>query len=119
VQIAKALGAEVTGVASASRADLVTGFGADHFVDYRETAVGDLSGPYDVVFDTVGAIAYPRRAHAGAGGRFVPLNFGLSDMGHARQARRNGHKVILKVNGDTKESLARLTGWMRRASCAP
>jgi NADPH:quinone reductase-like Zn-dependent oxidoreductase len=120
VQIARALGAEVTGVASASRAELVMGLGADRFVDYRETAVEDLSGPYDVIFDTVGAIAYPQAAHMLArGGRFVPLNFGVSDMGHNRQARRNGHKVILKVNGDTKESLARLVGWIAEGKLRP
>jgi NADPH:quinone reductase-like Zn-dependent oxidoreductase len=120
VQIAKALGAEVTGVASGRRADLVTGLGADHFVDYRETRAETLTGPYDVVFDTVGAMSYPDAAHMlAAGGRFVPLNFGLSDMGHARKARRNGHEVILKVNGDTKVALARLTGLVAEGKLRP
>jgi NADPH:quinone reductase-like Zn-dependent oxidoreductase len=60
-----------------------------------------------VIFDTVGALSYPQAAHMLArGGRFVPLNFGLPDMGHVRQARRNGHEIILKVNGDTKEGSA-------------
>jgi NADPH:quinone reductase-like Zn-dependent oxidoreductase len=42
--------------------------GADRFVDYRETAGETLTGPYDVVFDTVGALSLPAgRAHAGPG----------------------------------------------------
>jgi NADPH:quinone reductase-like Zn-dependent oxidoreductase len=120
VQVAKALGAEVTGVASAVREDLVRDLGADHFIDYRETPPENLSGPYDVVFDTIGALSYPKAAPMLAhGGRFVPLNFGVTDMGHVRTARRNGHTVILKVNGDTKEGLARLTEMMSEGKLRP
>jgi len=53
VQIAKALGADVTGVCSTSKVDLVRGLGADHVVDYT---AGDVDGGqrYDVVLDTGG-----------------------------------------------------------------
>jgi NADPH:quinone reductase-like Zn-dependent oxidoreductase len=120
VQIAKALGAEVTGVASADRAELVMGLGADRFVDYRETPPETLNGPYDVVFDTVGALTYPQAVPMlAAGGRFVPLNFGVSDMGHGRKARRNGHQIILKVNGDSKEGLRRLTAMIAEGGLRP
>jgi NADPH:quinone reductase-like Zn-dependent oxidoreductase len=120
VQIARALGAEVTGVASAARAELVMELGADRFVDYRETAPETLTGPYDVVFDTVGALSYPQAAHMlSRGGRFVPLNFGLPDMGHVRQARRNGHEIVLKVNGDSKEGLRRLTAMIAEGRLRP
>lgn len=120
VQIAKVLGAEVTGIASGARRDLVAELGADAFVDYRATAPEDLSGPYDVIFDTVGALTYPKAAHMLArGGRFVPLNFGLADMGHARQARRNGHEIVLKVSADTRDALARLTGWIAEGRLRP
>ncbi len=109
VQIARALGAAVTGVASGSRENLVRDLGADDFVDYRETDLRSLAGPFDVIFDTVGALAYPDAAGLLArGGRFVPLNFGVADMGEARRARRNGHRLILKVSGDSKEGLTRL-----------
>jgi hypothetical protein len=41
-------------------------------------AARDPDGPYDVVFDTVGALTYPQAAHMlSRGGRFVPLNFGV------------------------------------------
>jgi NADPH:quinone reductase-like Zn-dependent oxidoreductase len=120
VQIARALGAEVTGVASAPRAEMVLGLGAERFVDYRETAPEALSGPYDVVFDTVGALGYPQSAHMLApGGRFVPLNYGLADMGQVRQARRNGHEIVLKVNGDSKEGLARLVEMVAEGRLRP
>ncbi|MFB7467221.1 NAD(P)-dependent alcohol dehydrogenase [Streptomyces sp. NPDC056224] len=64
VQIAKAFGAEVTGVCSTKNAELVRSLGADHVVDYtREDFT--LGGPrYDVVFDLVGnrSLAECRRA---------------------------------------------------------
>ena len=120
VQVAKALGAEVTGVASGERAELVTGLGANRFVDYRATPPEALSGPFDVVFDTVGALSYPQAAHMlAAGGRFVPLNFGVADMGKSRQARRNGHEIILKVNGDSKEGLRQLTAMIAEGRLHP
>ena len=59
VQIAKAFGAEVTGVASTSKLDFVLGLGADHVVDHT---VGDFTEPdpdtpderYDAIIDTGG-----------------------------------------------------------------
>ena len=73
-----------------------------------------------MVFDTVGALSYPQAAHMlAAGGRFVPLNFGVADMGKFRQARRNGHEIILKVNGDSKEGLRRLTAMIAEGRLHP
>lgn len=120
VQIAKALGAEVTGIASRARKDMVKDLGADQFVDYRVTAPESLSGPYDVIFDTVGAMTYPDAAPMLAkGGRFVPLNFGVSDMTQSRKAKRNGHEIILKVNGDSKEGLSRLAAMIAEGKLRP
>jgi NADPH:quinone reductase-like Zn-dependent oxidoreductase len=53
VQIAKAFGAEVTGVCSTSKVDLVRSLGADHVIDYT---VDDTDGGqrYDVILDTGG-----------------------------------------------------------------
>jgi NADPH:quinone reductase-like Zn-dependent oxidoreductase len=53
VQIAKAFGAEVTGVCSTSKVDLVRGLGADHVVDYTAEDADD-GQRYDVVLDTGG-----------------------------------------------------------------
>ncbi|WP_245159647.1 NAD(P)-dependent alcohol dehydrogenase [Blastococcus sp. CT_GayMR19] len=55
VQIAKAFGAEVTGVVSTGKVDLVRSLGADHVVDYRlddDLAAGERR--YDVILDTGG-----------------------------------------------------------------
>ena len=54
VQIAKALGAEVTGVCSTRNVDLVRSLGADHVVDYTADDFARAGRRYDVVFDLVG-----------------------------------------------------------------
>jgi NADPH:quinone reductase-like Zn-dependent oxidoreductase len=69
VQIAKALGAEVTGVCSARNVDLVRSLGADHVVDYTRTDFTRAGKRYDVILDNVEAqpLAAVRRALAPAG----------------------------------------------------
>ena len=54
VQIAKALGAEVTGVASAAKLDLVRGLGADHVIDYTTADPVDGRVRYDAILDIGG-----------------------------------------------------------------
>ena len=54
VQIAKALGAEVTGVASTAKLDLVRSLGADHVVDYSREDFAATGHRYDLVLDIGG-----------------------------------------------------------------
>lgn len=54
VQIAKSLGARVTGVCSTAKLDLVRSLGADDVVDYTRHNIGDDGARYDVIIDTAG-----------------------------------------------------------------
>ena len=54
IQIAKALGAEVTGVCSTRNVDLARSLGADHVIDYTREDFTHDAGRYGVVFDLVG-----------------------------------------------------------------
>jgi NADPH:quinone reductase-like Zn-dependent oxidoreductase len=54
VQLAKALGAEVTGVCSTTKTDLVRSIGADHVVDYTREDFADGRSRYDVILDIAG-----------------------------------------------------------------
>ena len=70
IQLAKRLGAEVTGVDNAGKLDFMRSVGADHVIDYR-TEDFTRSGPYDLILDLVAhrsVFAY-RRALA-SGGRY-------------------------------------------------
>jgi NADPH:quinone reductase-like Zn-dependent oxidoreductase len=64
VQLAKAFGAEVTGVCSTTKADLVRSIGADHVIDYTREDFADGRQRYDVILDTAGrrSLSHLRRA---------------------------------------------------------
>src|SRR2546425_1759117 len=55
VQIAKALGAEVTGVCSTRNADLVRSLGADHVIDYTREDFTGSARRYDLLLDIAGS----------------------------------------------------------------
>jgi NADPH:quinone reductase-like Zn-dependent oxidoreductase len=69
VQIAKALGAEVTGVTSTGNLDMVQSLGADHVVDYTREDFTRTGQRYDVILDTGGnrSLSDIRRALTPAG----------------------------------------------------
>jgi NADPH:quinone reductase-like Zn-dependent oxidoreductase len=54
VQMAKALGARVTGVASTGKQELVRSIGADEVIDYTREDFTDGSQRWDVIIDTAG-----------------------------------------------------------------
>jgi NADPH:quinone reductase-like Zn-dependent oxidoreductase len=69
VQIAKALGAQVTGVCSTAKTDLVASIGADHVLDYTRDDFAAGPQRYDLILDVGGnaALSRLRRALTPAG----------------------------------------------------
>jgi NADPH:quinone reductase-like Zn-dependent oxidoreductase len=69
VQLAKAFGAEVTGVCSTTKLDLVRSIGADHVIDYTRDDFADGARHYDLILDTAGrrSLSQLRRALARRG----------------------------------------------------
>lgn len=53
VQLAKAMGAEVTGVCRGAKAEHVRMIGADHVIDHTSEDFTERAGRYDVIFDMV------------------------------------------------------------------
>jgi NADPH:quinone reductase-like Zn-dependent oxidoreductase len=64
VQLAKVFGAEVTGVCSTTKVELVQSIGADHVIDYTREDFADGRGRYDVILDIAGnrSLSHLRRA---------------------------------------------------------
>jgi len=63
VQIAKALGAEVTGVCSTRNVDLVRSLGADHVIDYTREDFTRNDQRYDLMFDIAGSRSWSECRH--------------------------------------------------------
>lgn len=64
VQIAKAFGAEVTGVCGPAKVDFVRGIGADHVVDYSREDFAGGADRYDVILDIGGSSRLSRLRRA-------------------------------------------------------
>lgn len=58
VQIAKASGAEVTGVCSTDNVEVVKNIGADKVIDYKKEDITQIADRYDIIFDAVGKLSF-------------------------------------------------------------
>jgi NADPH:quinone reductase-like Zn-dependent oxidoreductase len=79
VQIAKALGAEVTGVCGPRNVELVYSLGADHVIDYTKEDFTQGARRFDVVLDNV--LNHPPKATArvlAPAGMLIPNSLGYS-----------------------------------------
>ena len=104
VQIAKSMGAEVTGVCSTGAVDLVRSLGADHVIDYTSEDFTQGGPAYDLIFDNVGQ--HPLKAMRQAlrpdglllsngapaptgwfGGLGTPVKSAFASMAHKQQGR--------------------------------
>ena len=129
VQIAAALGAEVTGVCSARNAELVRSIGAAHVVDYTTEDFTDGRARYDVILDNVGnrPLRRLRRALTPAG--TLVLNGGGSPghvfgpvAGILRAVVVNGlvrERLRLIPHEQEREQLLTLTGLIEAGTLTP
>lgn len=88
VQLARAMGGEVTALARASHADALRDLGATEVLDYRSTSP-DRIGEFDAIFDTVGTELSSYRRRLSSRGRMVTI--GLSGPAFAAIAASSVH----------------------------
>ncbi|MGE3508035.1 MAG: NAD(P)-dependent alcohol dehydrogenase [Vicinamibacterales bacterium] len=121
VQIAKSLGAEVTGVDHGMKEQFVRRMGADHFVDYTREDFTRSDRPFDVVFDMVARSDYG--ACLGvlrAGGRYLAGNPRLSVMLRAVLTTRFTDKTArFAFAAETRDELATLAAMAESGTLRP
>jgi len=96
VQLARHIGAEVTGVCGRANVELVRSLGAHHVIDYTSADFAANGETYDVIVDTAGSAGYSRvRRSLARRGRLLVVLGGFVDLLIAPFAGRiRGHRVI-------------------------
>jgi NADPH:quinone reductase-like Zn-dependent oxidoreductase len=107
VQIAKSFGAEVTGVCSTQKVEMVRTLGADHVIDYTKEDFTQSGKRYDLLLDNVGNRTFSdlRRALAPQG--IIVPNSGHGGMGYVFKAyilstftRWQGRPFLASINNE-------------------
>ena len=125
VQIARAAGAEVTGVCSASKAELVSSLGAQHVLDYRKD---HIDGTFDLIIDSGGHSPIARlRSLTQPGGTVVLVGSeeGGSVIGVGRQIRAAmlspfvNQRLVMMIATEKREDLEALVGLVSSGDVVP
>ncbi|MFC9174106.1 NAD(P)-dependent alcohol dehydrogenase [Streptomyces sp. DSS69] len=123
VQLGKALGAHVTGLAGAGNLDFVRELGADEVIDRRATALSEL-GPYDVIMDTVGTEHRSLQGLLAPRGRLVSIAFDIDHpakgIGYILASAVHGGRRVRFFSGNPKHDLfAELAAYVERGDLRP
>lgn len=119
VQIARHFGARVTGVSSASNADLVRRLGAEHTIDYA-TEDSLSGGPYDIILDTIGVTDFGKARPALAdGGRLVVLNGKLREIVQTFMTRNRHKKLVFGISMPTGRDVEELRDLVEAGAVYP
>lgn len=121
VQIAKALGAVVTGVCSTKNVELVKSAGADNVIDYTQQDFTQSGEVYDLILDTVAkapfAISKKSLAPKGA---YLAVAGGVREMRQMMgNAFRGGKKVMAGTSVESQDDLIFIRGLVEAGKFHP
>jgi NADPH:quinone reductase-like Zn-dependent oxidoreductase len=107
VQLARYFGAEVTGVDSTSKLEMLCAIGAEHVIDYTQEDFTRNGETYDVIFDVPGRSSFSGSIRSlKQNGRYLLANPGLSHtLLGPWTSKRSGKKVIFGAASQRTEDL--------------
>jgi NADPH:quinone reductase-like Zn-dependent oxidoreductase len=121
VQLAKHYGAEVTGVDSGGKLDMLRSIGADHVIDYTREDYTQNGQKYDVIIDTIGRSPFWGSVESlNEDGTYLNVN---PKMSHRLQmgwnSGRSNKKLLSWEAGYTTENLLRLKELVEAGAIKP
>ncbi len=121
VQLAKYFGAEVTGVCSTPKLELVKSLGADKVIDYTKEDFTNNVQTYDIIFDTVGKTSISRTISSlKENGRYIFATFGLPMLIQVFWLlRKSDKKAIIGVLEERPEDLVFLNKLIEAGEIKP
>ncbi|MHA2092059.1 MAG: NAD(P)-dependent alcohol dehydrogenase [Candidatus Kariarchaeaceae archaeon] len=107
VQLAKYFGAEVTGVDTTGKLEMLRSIGADHVIDYTREDFTQRDEMYDVIFDVVGETSFSASIRSlKQHGHYLLANPRLLPMIRGKwTSMRSDKTVITWIAGENKEDL--------------
>ena len=107
VQIAKHLGANVTGVCATPRLEFVKSLGADRVIDYTQEDFTQSGETYDLIFDILGKSSFSRcKSSLKQDGRYLLASFKMKQLLQMLWTKlRGGKRVICAIAPGSAEDL--------------
>ncbi|MBW1822431.1 MAG: NAD(P)-dependent alcohol dehydrogenase, partial [Deltaproteobacteria bacterium] len=121
VQIAKAMGAQVTAVDSTIKEEMLRRIGADHFFDYTKEDFTKSGQTYDVIFNMVAKSSYSECVKTlNPKGRYLMANPSMSDMLRSVLTSKLTDKTAIFVfAGEKEEELLALKEMIEEGKIKP
>lgn len=106
IQIAKYFGADVTGVDSTEKLDMMRSIGADQVIDYTQEDFTKSGKTYDIIFDVIGKSSFPRSIKAlTQNGRYLLGNPRLFQRLRGRWASTRSTRQVISWTSRTASEI--------------